>query len=170
MAALADGLGVGRLLLAAVFPWALARGGWLALVLFGLAAASDYVDGPIARRAGRVSSYGGTLDNVADVAFVLTATVTGAARGALSWVVPASIVLSAGSYALASLGLSRATGTPRLARSRVGHAAGVCNYVCAGLVAGVAALPGPTTAAALTVAGAVTIVLNGAALLARLRS
>lgn len=168
MTALADGLGVGRLLLAAAFPWALGRGGWLPLVLFGLAAASDYVDGPLARRAGRVSAHGGMLDNVADVGFVLSATIAGAARGLLWWPVPVSIALSAGSYALASVATSRATGTPRLARSRLGHAAGVCNYVCAGSVATVVALPGPGIAPAATLVALATLVLNVLAFATRL--
>jgi len=164
---LADGLGVGRLLLAAAFPWALARGRWLPLVLFGLAAGSDYVDGRLARRAGRLSSYGGMLDNVADVVFVLSATIAGAAHGLLWWPVPVSIGLSAGSYALASVATSRASGTPRLAHSRVGHAAGVCNYVCAGAVA-VVALPAPGIAWASTLVGLATLVLNVLAFAMRL--
>jgi len=133
--ALADGLSVGRLLLAAALPWALVRGGWLPPLLFVVAAASDYVDGPLARRAGRASSYGGVLDNVADVAFVLAGTGTAAWLGLVSWATPAAIACSSGSYALASRRLSRGTEAPQLARSRLGHWAGVCNYACVGVVA-----------------------------------
>ena len=159
MHALADGLSVGRLLLAAVLPWALARGGWLAPLLFVVAAASDYVDGPLARRAARASSYGGVLDNVADVAFVLAGTGTAAWLGLISWAAPAAIACSSGSYALASLRLSRGTAAPRLARSRLGHWAGVCNYACVGVVAG-RTVAGPLLVAA---AGWITVVVNLAA-------
>jgi len=145
--ALADGLSVGRLLLAAALPWALVRGGWPAPLLFALAAASDYVDGPLARRAARASSYGGVLDNVADVAFVLAGTGTAAWFGLVSWATPAAIACSSGSYALASLRLSRRTEAPRLARSRLGHWAGVCNYACVGVVVARDWVAGPLVAA-----------------------
>ncbi len=163
MSALADGLSVGRLLLAAVLPWALVRGGWLAPLVFVVAAASDYADGPLARRGGRVSSYGGVLDNVADVAFVLAGTGTAAWLGLVSWTAPAAIACSSGSYALASRNLSRGAATPRLARSRLGHWAGVCNYACVGVVAA-RAIAGPALVA---VAGWLTAAVNVGAFASR---
>jgi phosphatidylglycerophosphate synthase len=166
---LADALGVGRLVAAAAFPFALAHDGWLPLALFAFAAASDFVDGPLARRAGPPSAYGGVLDNVADVAFVLAATIAGVTRGVLSAGVPASIALSAGAYAHASFAASRATGAPTLARNRLGHAAGVANWICAGLVAGAGALPSACVTVASTLAAVGTVTLNLLAFGARVR-
>src|SRR5512145_2187196 len=91
----ADVLGVVRLLLALAFPAVLARalGGAapaLPLALFTLAAASDFFDGILARRAGRPTRHGAVLDTVADVAFVLAATGAAAALGLVPTAVPAA--------------------------------------------------------------------------------
>ena len=169
LGALADALGVLRLGLAAVFPAALGIRGWWALAIFVVAAASDFVDGPLARRTGRATRYGAVLDNTADIAFVLAGTASGAAHGLVSWIVPASIGCSAAAYALASLSRSRVSGAPVRAYSALGHAAGVANYAVVGLVAGSVALAGPAWTAILAVAGAIVAVLNLAAVANRLR-
>jgi CDP-diacylglycerol--glycerol-3-phosphate 3-phosphatidyltransferase len=155
-----------RLVLAAVLPWLLVRGGALALVAWSVAAVSDYVDGPVARRQGTVSRGGAILDNVADIVFVLGGLATAAALGLVSWLVPASITCSAGGYAIAS---ARAPSPGAgLARSRLGHWAGVCNYACLGLVSGSLALPGMVWPPLLMVAGAGTAAINLAAVATRL--
>jgi phosphatidylglycerophosphate synthase len=156
-----------RLALAIAFPAAVARGGWTALVLFAAAAASDYVDGPLARRAGRPTAYGAVLDNVADVAFVLIGTGAAAAAGAVGWLVPLAIACSATAYALASLARTRAAGTPVRAYSAIGHAAGVSNYALVGLFAGSLALPGPAWSPILAVGAAAVVGLNLAAVALR---
>jgi phosphatidylglycerophosphate synthase len=163
----ADALGVVRLVVALGFPSALARaaaapaGGWTPLALFLLAAATDFLDGRVARRAGRPTPHGAVLDIVADVAFVLAGTGTGAALGLVSWAVPVAIVLAIGSYAAASLSQSA------LARSRAGHAAGVANYALVGLVGGSVALPGRAWPWILGLGGAGVAGLNLAAVLER---
>jgi phosphatidylglycerophosphate synthase len=167
VAAAADALSAFRLVAAAGLPWAFAAGGAVPLALVALAAATDYLDGPLARRAGRATRYGAILDNVADVTFVLSATGSAAAAGVLSWAVPASIALSAGTYAAASARLAT-PGGPVLARSRLGHAAGVANYLCAGAAAVAVALPAWPPALGATVA-ALTVALNVGAVLARVR-
>ena len=91
---MADALSGMRLLLAAVMPWLLARGGVLPLAVWCLAAMSDYVDGPLARRRGTTSLRGAVLDNVADITFVLVGLTGAATLGLISWVVPLSIALS----------------------------------------------------------------------------
>jgi phosphatidylglycerophosphate synthase len=153
---------------AVVFPMALARGGWEALGLFALAAASDYLDGPLARRAGGGSTYGTLLDNVADIAFVLVATCAGVARGALAGAVPAAIACAAVAYALASIRRTRSAGEPARAYSVIGHAAGVCNYALVGLLAGNVALPGPAWHTILASGGALVVALNLGAVALRL--
>jgi CDP-diacylglycerol--glycerol-3-phosphate 3-phosphatidyltransferase len=161
---MADALSGMRLLLAAVMPWLLARGGVLPLAVWCLAAMSDYVDGPLARRRGTTSLRGAVLDNVADITFVLVGLTGAAALGLISWVVPLSIALSAGLYAVASM---RPHAGGALARSRVGHWAGVFNYACLALVTGAIAWPDSVWRPILAVASAVTAGINLAAVASR---
>ena len=168
MSACADALTLGRLLTALIFPWSVVRGGCFPLALFALAAASDFIDGRLARRARIPTRHGAVLDTLADVAFVLAGTVSGSVVGLTTWAVPASIVLSAGSYALASVRLTAGAPHPELARSTVGHAAGVCNYVCVGVVTGALALPGPIWPGILTTVAFGTVLVNVAAVTLRL--
>lgn len=168
MSALADAASVTRLAAAAVFPAALAQAVgqgscvWLPGMLFGVAAATDFVDGPLARRHGGGTRHGAVLDNVADIAFVLSASATGATLGLVPWLAPMAIALAFTSYAVASAGHGRP------ARSVAGHAAGVVNYVLAGLLAGSALVPDVALAPALRVAGFTTAGINLVAVLGRL--
>ncbi len=172
MTAAADALGVGRLLVALVFPMALARAmaapSRLPLGLFAVAAASDFIDGILARRAARPSRHGAILDVTADVAFVLAATGTAARLRLVSWVVPCAIALAAVAYAVASAQRSRRGGPFELAHSRVGHAAGVLNYALAGLLAAAPALPDPSWPPILRLAGHAVAAVNLAAIVVRL--
>jgi phosphatidylglycerophosphate synthase len=68
--------------LAALFPFA-HRPAWQ-LAIVGLAAATDFVDGILARRFGS-SRAGAVLDPVADKAFAAAAFLTVASRGWLAW-------------------------------------------------------------------------------------
>lgn len=59
--------------LACVVPcaWAIAQGDWLtAAILFTIAVISDFLDGPLARRLGTASPFGGLFDHATDAAFV----------------------------------------------------------------------------------------------------
>src|SRR4029453_17839082 len=150
---MADALSGMRLLLAAVMPWLLVRGGMLPLAVWCLAAVSDFVDGRLARRRGTTSPRGAVLDNVADITFVLVGLTTGVVLGMISWLVPVSITASAGLYSAASM---RPDGGGGLARSRVGHWAGVFNYACLGLVTGAIAWPGSAWRPILAAASAAT--------------
>jgi len=78
-----------RLPLAIAFPWAVASPP-VALSVLGLAAASDVLDGWLARRRAEATPTGGLLDAITDKIFVLTVVVTLAARGLLS---PLEVVL-----------------------------------------------------------------------------
>ena len=71
-----------RLPLAAVFPF-VQRPAWQ-LAIVGAAAATDFVDGILARRFGE-SRVGAVLDPIADKAFMVSAFVTVASRGLLEW-------------------------------------------------------------------------------------
>jgi phosphatidylglycerophosphate synthase len=160
--ALADGMGVFRLLAAACLPWAFRRGGVLPLVLLTLAAATDYLDGIVARRAGP-TAYGAALDSVADIAVVLAATGSAAALGLVPVVAPIAIAFAFGAYALASL--RRPTAGP--ARSRPGRAAGVANYGLALLATGPLAIPATVWSEPLHAAGLVVAGMNLAAVVDR---
>ncbi len=166
-ARLADVLGVVRLGVAAALPWALAAGGWRALILAAGAAATDYVDGPLARR-GPPTRHGALLDNVADIAVVLAGTTTGAVLGLVPWMVPGAIVLSFGTYLRASLASSSPAGW-RPARSRFGHAAGVLNYALVLAIAGAVALPDAPWPMLLGAASVGVVGLNVGAVVARVR-
>ncbi|HLY39322.1 MAG TPA: CDP-alcohol phosphatidyltransferase family protein [Candidatus Binatia bacterium] len=159
----ADALGALRLVVAALFPYALgaASARWVALLLFVVAAASDYLDGIVARRGRGPTAHGAILDNVADVAFVLAGTAAGARLGLVPVAVPVAIALAVAGYALASA----RRGTP--ARSALGHAAGVANYALAGLLAGAVAWPGRPWSVVLAGASAVVVALNLGAVVAR---
>jgi len=157
-----------RVVLAIVFARTLADGCWHPLIAFAVAAASDYVDGPIARRAGP-TRYGALVDSVADIVFVLVALLAGVATGRLSWTVPAAIVCSATPYLIAMIRQPPADDGTARAYSAVGHAAGVCNYALVGFLAGSVALPWPHWPSLLGAASAVVIALNLAALGQRFR-
>jgi CDP-diacylglycerol--glycerol-3-phosphate 3-phosphatidyltransferase/cardiolipin synthase len=156
-----------RLGLAIVLPVALARGGILPAVLWAVAAASDYVDGPLARRSGVATGRGMLLDNVADIAFVLGGLTTAAALGLVPWLVPAVILLAVIDYARASFEAHRGLAPVGVARSRIGHAAGVLNYACLGVVCARLAWPAVTPAGALMVVELATVVANMGAVAAR---
>lgn len=141
----ADALTLVRLAAAAAMPAALVRGDGLAAALWVLAAVTDFADGPAARRWGGPSRHGAVLDPLADVAFVLAVFVPLALGGRVPWVVPLAIAASVAAYVVATVRLSRGAPSIRLARSRIGHAAGVVNYGTAGVA--VAALTWPDSAA-----------------------
>lgn len=162
-------LSLSRIGLAVAFARTLDDGSAVPLVAFALAAATDYADGPLARRAGRATAYGVLLDSGADIAFVLIALSSSAAVGRISWVAPAAVASSAAPYLVATLRGSRAQGGPIRAYSVVGHWAGICNYALAGLLAGSVALPAASWAALLPLGSAVVVAINLAAVATRLR-
>jgi len=76
-------ISLARLLLVPVFVWLLARPGdeaW-GLVLLGVVAASDWVDGYVARRTGQISAIGSVLDPLADRVLIVAALITFVAQG-----------------------------------------------------------------------------------------
>lgn len=163
---MADALTGIRLLLGLVLPALILEGGVLPLVAWGVAALTDYVDGPVSRRRPP-TRHGPVLDTVADVLVVLGGLGAAAAAGLVSWLVPLAIAASVTAYVVASLRLSAGSATPRLARSRIGHWAGVVNYACLGLACGALAVPWSGWPALLALAGAVTAAWNVAAVAAR---
>ena len=166
MPAAADALGVVRLAAALVLPGSLARAGqgearWLPVLLFAVAAATDFFDGIVARRGRGATRHGAVLDNLADVVFVLAGTIAAARAGLVTPAAPLAIGGAVAAYAVASLRGGA------MARSAVGHAAGVLNYALVGLVAGAVALPARGWAIVLAAGGWIVVAVNLTAVLER---
>jgi CDP-diacylglycerol--glycerol-3-phosphate 3-phosphatidyltransferase/cardiolipin synthase len=109
--------------------------GIAALLLFGLIAASDKLDGWMARRQHQESAFGRVLDHLCDVGFILAALGVFAWQDWVPWWLPAAITWAFGLYALRSWCLSASTTGPTLIGSRLGHLGGILNYGAVGLVA-----------------------------------
>jgi phosphatidylglycerophosphate synthase len=95
-----------------------------AIVLGG--AASDFLDGRIARWTHSTGSFGRWLDSVADIVFILTALSCEAYARVIPVYLPALIAASFAQYAIDSV-LIRGSAVP--VKSRLGHWAGIFNYV-----------------------------------------
>jgi phosphatidylglycerophosphate synthase len=134
----ANALTAGRVLLTPVFVALICAAprtpvlGWLAVVVFAAIAASDVIDGRLARRWGSESTGGRTFDHLADIGFILAALWTYTRLGLVPWWVPAAIAASFAFYVIDSW--SRPTARGSLIGSRVGHIGGVCNYVLIGVL------------------------------------
>lgn len=135
----ANALTAVRVLLTPVFAVAVCAAsgasivGGLACVVFVIVAASDVVDGRLARHWGSASDGGRTFDHLADIGFILTALSTYAFLGIAPWWVPATIGASFAFYVFDSR--SRATiGSPGLIGSHIGHVAGILNYSLVGVL------------------------------------
>lgn len=106
--------------------------GWIAGLVFAVAAASDVIDGRLARRAGTASNGGRFFDHFADIGFILGALACYVHLGLAPWWVPASIALSFAFYLVDSL--RRTARAPSLIGSRLGHLGGIANYVLIGVL------------------------------------
>lgn len=134
----AHALTAGRVLLTPVFvalvlaaPGAAVLG-WLAVLIFAAIAASDVIDGRLARRWGSASSRGRTFDHLADISFILAALGAYARLSLVPWWVPAAIATAFVFYVVDSW--SRPAVRSGLIGSRVGHLGGICNYVLIGIL------------------------------------
>jgi phosphatidylglycerophosphate synthase len=122
----ANALTLLRLLLVAPFVVAVRGGAPLAASLvFALAAASDFVDGRVARRRGETSDHGGFLDHAVDATFVATGAAALASVGVLPALLAPSIAIAFVQYALDSR-LLQASG---LKASVLGRWNGIAYYV-----------------------------------------
>jgi phosphatidylglycerophosphate synthase len=95
-------------------------------------AASDLLDGPIARRTHSAGRFGRWLDSAADIVFILTVLSCEAYAGAIPVYLPALIAISFTQYVADSV-LIRGSAVP--IRSLLGHWAGVFNYIIVILLA-----------------------------------
>jgi len=136
-----------RLLLGPIFVLALEVSASLPFAIAVAAAASDFVDGRLARRLGTASRAGAFLDVLGDGVFVVSALAGLASVRVVAWLLPAAVALALGGLAVASLPTRVAVALPVAPRpsgrgpaDRAGHAAGIVNY--GAVLAGSAAIAG----------------------------
>lgn len=111
--------------------WAVASGHWhLALGAFVIAAVSDLLDGPLARRFDQVSPLGGFFDHATDALFVTVVLGACASAGHTPWLLAALIPLAFLQYTIDS----RALAGYALRTSRLGRMNGIAYFVIAGIV------------------------------------
>ena len=89
-------------------------------------AASDFLDGRVARWTHSASQFGRWLDSVADIVFILTVLSCEAYAGVIPVYLPILIAASFAQYVADSV-LIRGSAVP--VKSRLGHWAGVFNYI-----------------------------------------
>lgn len=119
-----------RLAMVPALVWLVAEQAWRpALVLFVVAAATDYGDGRLARSYGTASSAGRWFDHLTDIALLVSLYSALAAGGLVPVAVPVAIAASFSFYGFDALVGSRYRS--QLA-SRLGHFGGVANYVILG--------------------------------------
>jgi phosphatidylglycerophosphate synthase len=160
-----------RLVLGPFYVLALEMSAVLPLAVAVVAAASDFVDGRLARRLGATSRAGAVLDVLADGVFVVIALASLASLGVVTRALPVAVVLALVGLALASLRAARTpdAGSPPRARGpadRAGHAAGIVNY--GAVLAGSAAVAGWIDGGWIVPASVAVAVLNVSPLALRL--
>jgi phosphatidylglycerophosphate synthase len=101
------------------------------------AAATDFIDGRLARLTGSLGPFGRWLDAIADLVFVLTALSCESSAGTIPAYIPILIAISFAQYALDSVVI---LGSAAPVASRLGHWGGVINFV---LVLTLACAPPP---------------------------
>ena len=126
---MANALTAARLLLVAPFAFFMARGdvrsAVFALVTWAIALATDFLDGPIARRRGAVTSLSGTFDHTSDFLFVTSGIFAGASRGVFPWVLPVLITAAFAQYVIDSYWIHRRS---KLRGSKLGRYNGMLYF------------------------------------------
>jgi len=127
---MANALTALRLLLVVPFAFSMARGGLrsavFALVVWVVALATDFLDGPIARRRGTVTTWSGTFDHTSDFLFVTSGIFAGAFRGAFPWILPVLITAAFIQYVIDSYWIHRER---KLRGSKLGRYNGMLYFV-----------------------------------------
>ena len=126
----ANALSLSRLALAPLCVWAILESWWpVALLVFAAAVVTDFADGPLARRRGEVTAFGGVLDHVSDAVFVSSGLAALAWEGVVPVLLPVVIVFAFLQYALDSRVLA---GRP-LRASALGRYNGIAYFVVLGI-------------------------------------
>ena len=127
---MANALTAVRLILVLPFAFFMARGDHrsaaLALVVWAVALLTDFLDGPMARRRGTVTSLSGLFDHTSDFLFVTSGLYAGALRGAFPWILPVLITAAFAQYAIDSYWIHRQA---KLRGSKLGRYNGILYFV-----------------------------------------
>ena len=127
---MANALTAVRLLLVIPFSFFMAKGdvrsAVFALIIWGVALTTDFLDGPIARRRGTVTALSGTFDHTTDFLFVTSGLFAGASRGAFPWTLPILIVAAFSQYVIDSYWIHRQA---KLRGSKLGRYNGMLYFV-----------------------------------------
>jgi len=127
---MANALTALRLLLVIPFAFFMTKGdvrsAILALIVWAVALATDFLDGPIARRRGTVTSWSGTFDHTTDFLFVTSGLFAGAYRGVFPWILPVLIVAAFSQYVIDSYWIHRQA---KLRGSKLGRYNGMLYFV-----------------------------------------
>lgn len=127
----ANGLTALRLALALPCAWSAAQQRWSwAALLLSLAIITDLLDGPLARRLGQTSAFGGLADHATDATFVALLLGALAGGGHVPWLLPVLVAASFLQYTIDS----RAHRGRQLRGSWLGRANGIGYFVLAGAV------------------------------------
>jgi len=108
------------------------------VVLFAAIAASDFLDGRFARRAGAATPLGARADAAADILFNFASLAVGACLGLIGPWVPAALLVLAARFLLRIRGTAKVAGNEDTA----GKLAGVLYYVLVGWMTAELALGG----------------------------
>lgn len=119
-----------RLLTVLPFAFFMAKGDmrsavW-ALIAWVVALATDFADGPVARRGGRVSALSGAFDHTSDFFFVVSGIFAGAFRGVFPWILPICIAAAFAQYVIDSYWIHRQI---KLRGSKLGRYNGMLYFV-----------------------------------------
>jgi len=142
---LANALTAARLTMAPCIAFAIADDrSALAGLLFVLAVVTDLADGPLARRDGQTTPFGGLFDHSVDACFVTMMLAALAWRGELNGWLPIFVAASFTQYVVDSEALRG----HRLRTSRIGRSNGIAYYVAGGMpvIRDALGLPWPPTA------------------------
>lgn len=101
------------------------RAPFLAAVAMLVAIATDLTDGPVARRTGTASAFGGTFDHATDCVFVSSGLAASVIRGDVPWLLPVLVVAAFLQYTVDSWWFH---GDRRLRGSRLGRYNGILYF------------------------------------------
>ncbi|MCC6763258.1 MAG: CDP-alcohol phosphatidyltransferase family protein [Deltaproteobacteria bacterium] len=160
-----------RVVLAPVLAWELGRAradvGWMPFAIYVAAAATDYVDGALARSADTASRRGRLFDHGADALLLFPAFLVLAAEWRVPWILPGAAMLAFTLYVLDGWRRAGSVAALELIGSRSGAVGGVLNYVIVGAATAAVALDHAAVDAAIYAAAFAVAAVNGAAVLER---
>ncbi len=149
-----------RLGIALPLAWSITESAWVpAALLFFIAALTDYFDGPLARRLGQATKFGGFADHATDALFVTSACTALAMADFITIYLPCIIPIAFLQYTVDS----RVLKGHALRPNPLGRINGIAYYVVPGVVIGGHVLSIWDLLAAATAAFAWLLILTTAA-------